>query len=835
MKNRIIASIVGIVIVSGIFLGWLFLHSSNSIVPVTGTIPGQPNKQIKIGNETVKTDNYGQFFIHIFTNKTYKINSGKIHFTIKANKNGKVKTTGNVKKNLVLSTPQKTVQMTIKSGVPYFDNNSHYFYNENTHKLTLTTNFQLKKGDKIVLSPKQNNSGLAFTINTISESNGQVQATVTPTKIQNVLNDFQIHTGEVEGNDLTTSNTSVASLRPMDLTIGNDKKSKWIHQDIIAKLKPQSSAKHHTLSGNVTGSTDISGSFQIDANYDFLNPNNDYIKSKSSLSVSEQLAAEFKADYSLKDENGNLITIATYDTPIPFVKVPIQMYLNASADVSAKLHTSFSPTITANATFKNGFQLNYNKAVPQVDFSFDGKIKGDEGFVIGPDITAYVTDLFTIGAKVGFDGNAEVNGQLSTSGNNSFTGTGNLNFGVYILATSPFLDELSGKKGKFTVEKQIIKNLVFEEKVKRTSKSKTKTSKEKHLRADKLTTQQTIGISNDFAQYLKDNVATNGQSVSKPQPISHYQFYANMYIETDKGLKIQADYSSYQEQILSKLYTTHTLGVYRASSDFLTNESNLNARDNSNYYGEFFIYTDKRGARALNQEPNDDIPMSADWDMYIDDTKASYYYVLADDGNVYLATANGNNGYAYGHYFPTQAEMLKLGSLSDEYKRYLQSGQEANFSPTVFFKIANSKLQNEYQKLIKKYMSTSVKSRETMNIQQIQKGDYSSIAGKWVSRNSKFKLTFTSTYASGIDGVQSKIGSFRIPSNEVSNGSEMLAGELGNGIGGAAIYFIPAGVTLGNTDSTKDRIFVAQQSLMVLDPSNQYYYPDAEKNVMYKQ
>lgn len=461
MKNRIIASIVGIVIASGIFLGWLFLHSSNSIVPVTGTIPGQPNKQIKIGNETVKTDNYGQFFIHIFTNKTYKINSDKIHFTIKANKNGKVKTTGNVKKNLVLSTPQKTVQMTIKSGVPYFDNNSHYFYNENTHKLTLTTNFQLKKGDKIVLSPKQNNSGLAFTINTIYESNGQVQATVRPTKIQNVLNDFQIHTGEVEGNDLTTSNTSVASLRPMDLTIGNDKKSKWIHQDIIAKLKPQSSAKHHTLSGNVTGSTDISGSFQIDANYDFLNPNNDYIKSKSSLSVSEQLAAEFKADYSLKDENGNLITIATYDTPIPFVKVPIQMYLNASADVSAKLHTSFSPTITANATFKNGFQLNYNKAVPQADFSFNGKIKGDEGFVLGPDITAYVTDLFTIGAKVGFDGNAEVNGQLSTSGDNSFTGTGNLNFGVYILATSPFLDELSGKKGNFTVEKQIIKNVVF--------------------------------------------------------------------------------------------------------------------------------------------------------------------------------------------------------------------------------------------------------------------------------------------------------------------------------------------------------------------------------------
>lgn len=100
MKNRIIASIVGIVIASGIFLGWLFLHSSNSIVPVTGTIPGQPNKQIKIGNETIKTDNYGQFFTHIFTNKTYKINSGKIHFTIKANKNGKVKTTGNVKKIL---------------------------------------------------------------------------------------------------------------------------------------------------------------------------------------------------------------------------------------------------------------------------------------------------------------------------------------------------------------------------------------------------------------------------------------------------------------------------------------------------------------------------------------------------------------------------------------------------------------------------------------------------------------------------------------------------------------------------------------------------------------
>ncbi|MGX9825271.1 DUF6287 domain-containing protein [Lactococcus lactis] len=457
-----------------LFLGtFITLKLTSSTAAVSAVVKDDQgnvyaNKTIRIGNQTVTTDDYGQFFTHIKTNRNYAVKQENVNFTIKVNKNGKLQTTGSLKENLELQTPNKTVKFTVRTGVAYFGKDSDYSYVGD--KLTLSSHFQLRSGDKVVLEPtKKYRSGLALKVKSITSSNGKIQAITIPTTIQNVLTNLQIHTGQVTGSELTkiaSKNTEDTDfkLEPTDLKISG-KANLEISHNSFNKDFDNGKKSQIKLSGNLSGSTDISGKFQVDANYNFVNKNKDYIKAESSLAVTSKAAAKFTAEYGIKGKNGKMIEIASYQTPIPFVTIPVKLYLNAKAQFNTSLENTFNPTITVNANFKDGLQMKYNEATPQSTLSFDGSIKGDYGLVIGPDLTAYFAELFTVGTKVGFDGEADISGKYSTLGDNNFSGKGTMNFGVYLLAESPFLNSISGEKGTFSIEKNIFKSEIFSEKI----------------------------------------------------------------------------------------------------------------------------------------------------------------------------------------------------------------------------------------------------------------------------------------------------------------------------------------------------------------------------------
>jgi hypothetical protein len=458
------------ILISGIFIGLNLTAPTVAVSAVVKDDQGNvyANKTIRIGNQTVTTDDYGQFFTHIKTNRNYAVKKEDVNFTIKSNKDGKLQTTGSLKENLELQTPNKTVKFTVRSGVAYFGKVSDYSYADN--KLILSSRFKLKPGDKLVLEPtKEYPSGLALKVKSVTSTNGKIHAITIPTTIQKVLTNLQIHTGQVTGSELTSTtskNTDDAGfkLEPTGLNVSG-KSSVEISHSSFSKDFDSGEKTKIKLSGNLSGSTDISGKFQVDANYDFVNKNKDYIKAESSLAVTSKAAAKFTAEYEMKDKNGEMIEIASYQTPIPFVTIPVKLYINAKAQFNTSLENTFNPTITVNADFKDGLQMKYNEATPQSTLSFDGSIKGDYGLIIGPDLTAYFAELFTVGTKVGFDGEADISGKYSTLGDNSFSGKGTMNFDVFLLAESPFLNSISGEKEAFTVEKQILKNEIFSKQI----------------------------------------------------------------------------------------------------------------------------------------------------------------------------------------------------------------------------------------------------------------------------------------------------------------------------------------------------------------------------------
>ncbi|MFC4653129.1 DUF6287 domain-containing protein [Lactococcus nasutitermitis] len=453
LKRIIIISSIITAFIIAITIGISWYLFNQPTVAVSGVIKDKAgkvyvDKTVQIAGQNIRTDAYGQFFTHLIPNKKYQITTNELNLSLQADKNGKLVTSNNGSSSLELSTPKNTVQMSIRSGAAYLDQTNNVAYNSNRQTLTFNSIFQFDKGDKVVIPPDSTNpNGLAFKITSLTEQNGKISAKVKTAKIQEVLNSLKIHTGEITGDKLTTTRTQNYALKPTDFQIGDNKTTKLVHAEIPTLQFPKDNDKSY--SATIKGSADISGSFQLDVNLDFWNSNNDSIEVQNSLAISQNLTATLKATAKSQIKN----KLFTYDTPVPFVSVTINSYMNASAKVTASEATSFSPAVKVSATPQKGISMSYNNAVPQASLAFDGQADGAFGFEIGPNLTAYLADLFTVGAKVGFEGKATVSGKLSTTGDNSFSGSGKLDFVTYLEAGSPFLN--------LSKEIEVIRNPLF--------------------------------------------------------------------------------------------------------------------------------------------------------------------------------------------------------------------------------------------------------------------------------------------------------------------------------------------------------------------------------------
>ncbi|MDR2976012.1 MAG: DUF6287 domain-containing protein [Streptococcaceae bacterium] len=253
------------------------------------------------------------------------------------------------------------------------------------------------------------------------------------------------------------------------------------------------------------------------------------------------------------------------------------------------------------------------------------------------------------------------------------------------------------------------------------------TAKEKFIAPKQITNEQIGQISEEFAEYLNNNVATDGQTVSTPIPFSHYQFYINLYVETNEGVKIQADMNN--DDKLRELYQVHSLKSLRKGSNYLTS----NGEDLHKFTGEFLVYTDKRGKMSLGAGPNDGMETMVDWARNCEMDLPTSYYFLADDGYVYNVTSKAGFPQAYGNFLPSAEQASSLGGLGADYDRYAKATYSSDFDAKDKVSKANADVQAEYQRLLKKYTTVTEPVVETtsMNLNQIARGDFSSIAGTW--------------------------------------------------------------------------------------------------------
>ena len=129
--------------------------------------------------------------------------------------------------------------------------------------------------------------------------------------------------------------------------------------------------------------------------------------------------------------------------------------------------------------------------------------------------------------------------------------------------------------------------------------------------------------------------------------------------------------------------------------------------------------------------------------------------------------------------------------------------------------------------------SDSKSNKETgMDINAIQNGDFSSIAGTW--KNGKgYTMTFDK------NGLVSDTEKVSVESAEITDGFlKASTGPKGVGPGGAMIAFLPKGVSLtgavmsssekadDQSDKTKERLWVGQQLYGTTDDSHFFYKVD---------
>ncbi|MDR0300293.1 MAG: DUF6287 domain-containing protein [Streptococcaceae bacterium] len=455
-------------------IAW-FAYQNSRLVTVSGLIKnssGQPlrNGKVKVGDSTIETDGYGQFVVHVHPSKSYKVNGNKIDFTLQIDDKGSFKATKDISPGLELSTFTKTVKMKVKSGAIFIDKTSHYKIDPKSDRISFNSNLEVKNGDKIVAGPDSSyqGQGFAFTIHGLSYKNGKYMADIKPLHVEDALDSLSVHTGEITGEELTKNlknQTSPQTLEPTDLTLSWDKanltaeSNSTVKATIKNELSKGSIDKNSTVSASISGQAEITGKFELDADFYFLNPSKSNFKVSDSLNISAELAAELKAKYNDEDILENIAT------PIPFVSIPISFYMNAEVTAKASVDYSYSPNISVTGDFEKGIQAKFDESRPELSAELSGKISGAEGIKIGPAILFNIPfmkenaedELLSIGGKFGFNGQAEAKGSFSADGKNEFSGSGNLDFQVIAEIDSPVLNNLSQKfmngKVKFDLNK----------------------------------------------------------------------------------------------------------------------------------------------------------------------------------------------------------------------------------------------------------------------------------------------------------------------------------------------------------------------------------------------
>ena len=140
----------------------------------------------------VKTDAEGYFFTHLIQDKTYTIKGEDFEVTVTAKNTGDYEHKDVVGKlTLGRELKDENTYIKVKPSVAYI--NEDIEYKVEGDKVTIEGERELKTGDKLILAPNHTYlTGFAFTVNTVSVTDGKTVLTVTPiTILHTIVDDFK--------------------------------------------------------------------------------------------------------------------------------------------------------------------------------------------------------------------------------------------------------------------------------------------------------------------------------------------------------------------------------------------------------------------------------------------------------------------------------------------------------------------------------------------------------------------------------------------------------------------------------------------------------------------
>lgn len=375
-------------------------------------------------SETIKTDEYGYFFVHLVLGETYTLNGQDFEVTLTAKSLDDIQVNnrrGKVTVGKFLSDP-KQGQMNLKQSVVYV-NEKNYSVSANYDQVEIPGKELLLTGDTIVLPPTEKYiEGFSFKINSVAYVNGKTQLAVKPCEVTEIVE-------KVDFSDtIDLSEMIFIPAEGVTPQASNTKRSDGGFSHKYNKKIPMGSSN-----GNIA--IEFKGSIIPIWKYDALMPLN------SQVGLAPQITTTLSADFNLKGKASTTVPVGKFAVISPVgVSVSVEVAFYISAEGEVKIHYSLSNTQNIEAGINN-MQI-YHDVKPsktKETFSVDGKLSFKAAPQVSAGFGAFGGDAFKLNAQGGVDAGVTANYQAER---NRIHFTGKAHLYIYAGFSMPIFSAL---------------------------------------------------------------------------------------------------------------------------------------------------------------------------------------------------------------------------------------------------------------------------------------------------------------------------------------------------------------------------------------------------------
>lgn len=690
--KKITISLFLAVLSIAIIISYFTLSRTPQLVSVSGILRDRngaivSNEIIKIGNEKLSTDSYGQFITHIKPNKKYSYVNKNIKFSLEykqklknnnKNTDDNIIMTGGITGNNEFVTKDNSLMIAMKKDTIYIGSESNYSYSKDSKELYLNTNLDLKKSDKLVISPTLTSTGYTFEIQKVEGRGKYKKIKVNNIPVEDSLSKLEIHSN----NNLTKNSSKNSSIfQPMSLSLKKEEE-----QSIsLTKEIEFGEQDKDKISGNITPG--ITGTLKEDAVFDFINFQKSYIKITGEVGFHPTSEVNFRAAKA-KGEN------KLFDIPIGTAVTHLLGKLEYHADLGGKyeFNYNYSPKwefYWSPETDVKQSKINENVNEWEENISID--LNGEASVKLGPAITFADTDLFQLFVENRTEG--KVSGSLKASSNSNVVSdaNGNLKNSIIVGGEIPIANKF-GVKAEYKLLNKELFNWTSSNDGEKENNSNSEVNIEN---AKGISDESAKKINDELAQWFSESSYGKGKVIAK-KGLSWYHGAGSpsiIDIDTEDGKLLQGVWwiggekmSDITDEIASLAYPPKTrqqildkIGSYKFSLLGISQE----IKDDSSVYttNGFSIYSLTDGETGIIEDEQayiwDHVPLEAQSEA----NATAYFYQnnIKQSANI-ISVYPATNGIVY---FSARNNYTESNS------------PKATRAP--------ENVQEEYQNLIKKY------------------------------------------------------------------------------------------------------------------------------------